>query len=158
MQPKIVNFKVNQYLYSLRLLLSSISFLSLSSLPPLSSSRARLICIHSHFYQFLCPFLPASQAFLLESFPFKSFLRFFFFFFFIKVCFCMKSLPPPQPLFLKNSCVGNTIEHWDIERHFFPSLKGFHYFIISCVAVEHFSWRLSFFSSVGNLSFPSHGV
>ena len=75
----MVNFKVNQYLYSLRLLLSSISSLSLSFLPSsLSSSRARLICIHSHFKQFLCPFLPASQAFLLESFPFKSFLRFFF--------------------------------------------------------------------------------
>ena len=69
MQPKIVNFKVNQHLYSLRLLLSSISYLSFFP-SSLSSSQARLICIYSHFNQFLCSFLPAPQAFLLESCPF----------------------------------------------------------------------------------------
>ena len=136
MQPKIVNFKVNQHLYSLRLLLSSISFLSFFP-SSLSSSQGKA-------YLYIFTLLPVSLLIppCITSLPsgifsisFKSFLRIIFFF--IKVCFWMKSLPTPPPrVFLKNSFVENTIVHWTIERHFSPNLKGFHYFIISCVVLN----------------------
>ena len=137
MQPKIVNFKVNQHLYSLRLLLSSISFLSFFP-SSLSSSQGKA-------YLYIFTLLPVSLLIppCITSLPsgifsisFKSFLRIIFFFH--KSLFLNEKPPhhPPPRVFLKNSFVENTIVHWTIERHFSPNLKGFHYFIISCVVLN----------------------
>ena len=138
MQPKIVNYKVNQHLYSLRLLLSSISFLSFfpSSLSS-SQGKAYLYIFTLLPVSLLIPSCITSLPSGIFSVSFKSFLRIIIIIFFIKVCFEWKAYPPPHPrVFLKNSFVENTIVHWAIERHFSPDLKGFHYFIISCVVLN----------------------
>ena len=112
MQPKIVNFKVNQHLYSLRLLLSSISFLSFFP-SSLSSSQGKA-------YLYIFTLLPVSLLIppCITSLPsgifsisFKSFLRIIFFFH--KSLFLNEKPPhhPPPRVFLKNSFVENTIVH-----------------------------------------------
>lgn len=155
MQPKIVNYKVNQHLYSLRLLLSSISFLSFfpSSLSS-SQGKAYLYIFTLLPVSLLIPSCITSLPSGIFSVSFKSFLRIIIIIFSIKVCFEWKAYPtPPTPsvsekqFCWKHNCA---LSYWETLLPRFEGIPLFYHFL--CCA-ENFSWRFSFCSSAGIFPF-----